>query len=78
MEVGKGSRAEHFRGKQFEMATVNLAGTVFGAVRAVISELILQATVPGDLTPVLMIDGLLALFGFAMDGLIQRSAHATA
>ena len=60
------------------VAIVNTVGTVFGAVMAVISGLILQASAPGELTPVLMTYGLLALFGLAMAGWIQRSAQATA
>jgi putative exporter of polyketide antibiotics len=50
----------------FTVATVNTTGTVTGAVMAVVSGQILQSSAPGNLTAVLVVYGLLALFGVAV------------
>ena len=57
----------------FTVAIVNTTGTVMGGVMAIVSGLILQASAPGDVMPVLMVYGLLALFGVAIAlGLVFR------
>ena len=50
----------------FTVATVNTTGTVTGAVMAVVSGQILQSSAPGNLTAVMVVYGLLALFGVAV------------
>ena len=53
------------------VAIVNTFGTVFGAVMALVSGFILNASAFGELTPVLMTYGVLALFGIVIASWIQ-------
>ena len=59
------------------VAIVNTTGTVTGGVMSIISGLILEASGPGDLSPVLLVYGLFGLFGVAVAAWIQfRSVPA--
>jgi hypothetical protein len=53
------------------VAIVNTTGTVTGGVMSIVSGLILEASAPGDLTPVLLVYGLFGLFGVAVATWIQ-------
>ena len=55
------------------VAIVNTTGTVTGGVMSVVSGLILEASGPGDLNPVLVVYGLFGLFGVAVAAWIQCS-----
>ncbi len=55
------------------VATVNTTGTVMGGVMSIVSGLILEASAPGDLTPVLAVYGLLGIFGVVIAAWIQRT-----
>jgi MFS family permease len=61
----------------FTVATVNTTGTVTGAVMAVVSGQILQASAPGNLTSVLVVYGLLALFGVAVATWVEVTLKPT-
>ena len=56
------------------VAIVNTTGTVTGGVMSIVSGLILEASGPGDLSPVLAVYGLYGLFGFAVAAWIQFSS----
>ena len=53
------------------VAIVNTTGTVTGGVMSIVSGLILEASGPGDLIPVLAVYGLYGLFGVAVAAWIQ-------
>ena len=53
------------------VAIVNTTGTVTGGVMSIVSGLILEASGPGDLSPVLAVYGLFGLFGVAVAAWIQ-------
>ena len=53
------------------MAIVNTTGTVTGGVISIVSGLILEASGPGDLIPVLAVYGLYGLFDVAVAAWIQ-------
>jgi hypothetical protein len=53
------------------VAIVNTTGTVTGGVMSIVSGLILEASGPGDLSPVLVVYGLFGLFGVAVAAWIQ-------
>ena len=55
------------------VAIVNTTGTVTGGVMSIVSGLILEASGPGDLSPVLAVYGLFGLFGVAVAAWIQFS-----
>ena len=55
----------------FTVAIVNTTGTVTGGVMSIVSGLILEASGPGDLSPVLAVYGLYGLFGVAVAAWIQ-------
>ena len=55
------------------VAIVNTTGTVTGGVMSIVSGLILEASGPGDLSPVLAVYGLFGLFGVAVAAWIQCS-----
>ena len=55
------------------VAIVNTTGTVTGGVMSIVSGLILEASGPGDLSPVLVVYGLFGLFGVAVAAWIQFS-----
>ena len=55
------------------VAIVNTAGTVTGGVMSIVSGLILEASGPGDLSPVLAVYGLYGLFGVVVATWIQFS-----
>jgi hypothetical protein len=57
----------------FTVAIVNTTGTVTGGVMSIVSGLILEASGPGDLSPVLAVYGLFGLFGVAVAEWIQLS-----
>ena len=61
----------------FTVATVNTTGTVTGGVMAVVSGQILQASTPGNLTSVLVVYGLLALFGVAVATWVEVTLKPT-
>jgi len=61
----------------FTVATVNTTGTVTGGVMAVVSGQILQASAPGNLTSVLVVYGLLALFGMAVATWVEVTLKPT-
>ena len=52
-------------------------GTVTGAVMAVLSGQILQTPFAGNLTSVLVVDGLLALFGVAVATWVEVTLKPT-
>lgn len=58
----------------FTVAIVNTTGTVMGGVMSIVSGLILEASGPGDLSPVLAVYGLFGLFGVAVAAWIQLSS----
>ena len=58
----------------FTVAIVNTTGTVTGGVMSIVSGLILEASGPGDLSPVLAVYGLFGLFGVAVAAWIQLSS----
>ena len=58
----------------FTVAIVNITGTVTGGVMSIVSGLILEASGPGDLSPVLAVYGLYGLFGVAVAAWIQLSS----
>ena len=58
------------------VAIVNTTGTVTGGVMSIVSGLILEASAPGDLTPVLLVYGLLGLFGVAVATWIQFTTES--
>ena len=53
------------------VAIVNTTGTVTGGVMSIVSGLILEASGPGDLSPVLAVYGLFGLLGVAVAAWIQ-------
>ena len=55
------------------VAIVNTTGTVTGGVMSIVSGLILEASGPGDLSPVLAVYGLFGVFGVAVAAWIQFS-----
>ena len=55
------------------VAIVNTTGTVTGGVMSIVSGLILEASGPGDLSPVLVVYGLFGLSGVAVAAWIQFS-----
>ena len=59
------------------VAIVNTTGTVTGGVMSIVSGLILEASGPGDLSPVLAVYGLFGLFGVAVAAWIQCSSVPT-
>ena len=58
------------------VAIVNTTGTVTGGVMSIVSGLILEASAPGDLTPVLLVYGLFGLFGVAVATWIQFTTES--
>ena len=59
------------------VAIVNTTGTVTGGVMSVVSGLILEASGPGDLSPVLVVYGFFGLFGVAVAAWIQSGGVQT-